>query len=431
MNQSNALSSLLTEDDVRRIVAEHARTLDIAGKRVLLIVPDDTRTCPLGLMVRALNDAIGAGVAALDVLIALGTHRPMPLDRIYQHLGIDARIHETELPKTRFLNHAWDDPARLRTIGSIASETLRELSGGCLDGAIDVKVNSTLFDYDHVIIIGPTFPHEVVGFSGGNKYFFPGVAGPEIIDMFHWLGALITNRRVIGTHYTPVRAVVDHCAAMIDLPKHCFSLVVTKAGLHGVYFGTPEHAYDQAARHSAQVHIQRVPRPFHTVISVCPEMYPELWTAGKCMYKLEPVVAQGGTLVIHGPHLAEVSKTHGHWIEQVGYHVLPYFTSQFDKFRHVPWGVLAHSTHVKGTGRYEDGVETPDVNVTLATALPPDVCRQINLGYRDPRTIDLDDYRGREDEGVLVVERAGEVLYRLSSDTPSAVSSAQGGGAAG
>ncbi|MDR3637161.1 MAG: lactate racemase domain-containing protein [Isosphaeraceae bacterium] len=418
MTTADAPFSLLPDDDVRRIVAERAQTLDLAGKRVLLIVPDDTRTCPIGLMIGALNDAIGPAVTSLDVLIALGTHQPMSLERIYRHLGIDAAYHQAKLPKTRFLNHAWNDPARLKTVGTIPSLTLRELSAGCLDGAIDVKVNSVIFDYDHLIIVGPTFPHEVVGFSGGNKYFFPGIAGPEIIDMFHWLGALITNRRVIGTHYTPVRAVVDHCAAMIDLPKHCFSLVVTKAGLHGIYFGTPEQAYDQAARHSAQVHIKHMPQPFHTVISVCPEMYPELWTAGKCMYKLEPIVAQGGTLVIHGPHLAEVSKTHGHWIEQVGYHVLPYFTSQFEKFRHVPWGVLAHSTHVKGTGRYEGGVEVPDVNVTLATALSPEACRKINLGYRDPGSINLDDYRGREAEGVLVVERAGEVLYRLESDLP-------------
>ena len=416
MSPSDSPFALLADDAARRIVAEHAQTLALAGKRVLLIVPDDTRTCPIGLMVDALNDAVGAQVAALDVLIALGTHQPMSLDRIYRHLGIDAAHHGAKLSKTRFLNHAWNDPARLRTVGTIPSSTLRALSAGCLDGEIDVKLNSVLFEYDELIIIGPTFPHEVVGFSGGNKYFFPGVAGPEIIDMFHWLGALITNRRVIGTHHTPVRAVVDHCAGMIDLPKHCFSLVVTKAGLHGVYFGTPEQAYDQAARHSAQVHIKRVPEPFHTVISVCPEMYPELWTAGKCMYKLEPVVAQGGALVIYGPHLAEVSQTHGHWIEQVGYHVLPYFTSQFEKFRHVPWGVLAHSTHVKGTGRYEDGVETPDVNVTLATGLPPETCQKINLGYRDPHSIDLNDYRGREAEGILVVERAGEVLYRLEAD---------------
>jgi nickel-dependent lactate racemase len=407
---------LLTEDDVKAIVVEAARTLELDGKRVLLIIPDDTRSCPIGLMIRTIGAVFGDRVESLDVLVALGTHRPMPLQRIYRFLGIDAEFHRAHLPKTRFMNHAWDDPAQLRTLGSISAETMRDLSGGHLAEAIEVKINRVIFEYDQLLIVGPTFPHEVVGFSGGNKYFFPGIAGPEIIDAFHWLGALITNRKIIGTRYTPVRAVVDHCAAMIDVPRHCFSLVVSKLGLHGLSFATPEAAYDEAARLSAEVNVRWFPRPFHTVVSLCPEMYPELWTAGKCMYKLEPVVAPGGTLIIYGPHLAEISKTHGHWIEQVGYHVLPYFTAQIERFRHVPLGILAHSTHVKGRGRYQDGVEIPDVNVVLATALSPEVCRQINLGYLDPASIDLDAYRHREDEGILVVERAGEVLHRLESD---------------
>ncbi len=412
----DAPPKLLDASDVREIVERAADSLDLIGKRVLLIVPDDTRSGPIGLMVRTLGEVFGPAVRSLDVLIALGTHRPMPMEQIYAHLGIDAAIHASELPKTQFFNHAWDDPSQLRTIGTIDPETLADLSGGLLAERIEVKINKMICEYDEVVIVGPTFPHEVVGFSGGNKYFFPGVAGPEIIAVFHWLGALITNRRVIGTHYTPVRGIVDHCAAMIDVSKHCLSFVVSKSGLHGLEFGRPEDAYDRAARISASVNVRRMPRPFHTVLSICPPMYPELWTAGKCMYKLEPIVAKGGRLIIVAPHLAEVSRTHGRWIEEIGYHVLPYFTEQFDKFQHVPWGVLAHSTHVKGSGTYENGIETPDVDVILASAIPEDRCRRINLGYLDPQSIDLAAYRDREEEGILVVDRAGEVLHRLEGD---------------
>jgi len=53
------------------------------------------------------------------------------------------------------------------------------------------------------------FPHEVVGFSGGNKYLFPGVGGPQILNFFHWLGAVVTNPMIIGNKWTPVRKVVD------------------------------------------------------------------------------------------------------------------------------------------------------------------------------------------------------------------------------
>jgi hypothetical protein len=156
-----------------------------------------------------------------------------------------------------------------------------------------------------------------------------------------------------------------------------------------------------------------MPKPFHTVLSCAPPMYDEVWVAGKCMYKLEPVVADGGELIIYAPHLKEISLTHGKLIEEVGYHVRDYFVKQWDKFAHYPWGVLAHSTHVRGQGTYENGIEKPRVKVTLASQIPPAVCERINLGYRDPATIDVESFANREHEGVLLVRKAGEQLYRL------------------
>ncbi len=142
-------------------------------------------------------------------------------------------------------------------------------------------------------------------------------------------------------------------------------------------------------------------------------MYDELWTAGKCMYKLEPVLADGGELIIYAPHLSEICVTHGKHIEEIGYHCRDYFLKQWDRFKHYPWGVLAHSTHVRGIGKFENGVETCRAKVTLASRIPAEVCSKINLGYRDPSTIRIEDYAGREAEGILVVPKAGEMLYHL------------------
>jgi len=142
-------------------------------------------------------------------------------------------------------------------------------------------------------------------------------------------------------------------------------------------------------------------------------MYDELWVGGKCMYKLEPVVADGGELIIYAPHIHEISLTHGHLIRQIGYHCRDYFLKQWDRFKDVPWGSIAHSTHVRGIGTYENGVEHCRVQVTLATGIPEEICREINLGYRDPASINPDDYANREDEGVLLVPKAGEMLYHL------------------
>jgi nickel-dependent lactate racemase len=156
-----------------------------------------------------------------------------------------------------------------------------------------------------------------------------------------------------------------------------------------------------------------VDQPFHTVLSCAPAMYDELWTAGKCMYKLEPVVADGGELIIYAPHLSEICVSHGTHILEVGYHCRDYFLKQWDRFKHIPWGVLAHSTHVRGIGTFENGVEKCRVQVTLASQVPEAVCRKINLGYRDPKTIDVESFAQREREGVLLVRKAGEMLYRL------------------
>ncbi len=278
-----------------------------------------------------------------------------------------------------------------------------------------VSLNRRIFDYDQIVICGPVFPHEVVGFSGGNKYFFPGIAGADVINFTHWLGALITNYEIIGAGYTPVRAVIDRAASMVTVPTACFALVVTPAGLAGLYFGPAREAWERASALSAQRHIVWLDAPVRQVLSVMPPMYADVWTAGKGMYKIEPVVADGGEVIIYAPHITEVSYTHGRILDEVGYHCRDYFVAQPERFAGYPGGVLAHSTHVKGLGTYDaaTGVETPRVTVTLATGIPPERCRRINLGYRDPASIDVAAWSGREREGILVVPRAGEMLYRL------------------
>jgi nickel-dependent lactate racemase len=278
-----------------------------------------------------------------------------------------------------------------------------------------------VFEYDQVIIIGPVFPHEVVGFSGGNKYLFPGVAGPEILNFFHWLGAVVTNPRIIGHKQTPVRRVVDRAGALVKADKLCFCLVVDGKELAGLYAGTPETAWDAASELSRQLHVVVKDRPYHTILSCAPPMYDELWTGGKCMYKLEPVLADGGELIIYAPHIAEICVTHGKVIEEVGYHCRDFFMKQWDRYKRYPWGVLAHCTHVYGIGTYVNGVEEPRARVTLATQLSSAQCQRINLGYRDPACIHTDDFANRESEGILLVPKAGEMLYRLKHPPPWAV----------
>lgn len=408
---------VLSDADVRAWIAAHVPVADYGGKRVLLVIPDSTRTAPLPLLVGALADRLGPVVKRLDLIVALGTHQPMSEAAILKMIGVSPADRGGRFAKLGLFNHEWDNPDRLVTIGALTAAETAELSDGRLSLDVPVEINRRVLDYDVLLVLGPVFPHEVVGFSGGNKYFFPGISGPQLLNFFHWLGALVTNVGIIGVKDTPVRRVVERAAKLVPVERRCLAFVVRPdAALYGLFYGTPEHAWSDAADLSARVHITRKPRPFYTVLSCAPPMYDELWVAGKCMYKLEPVVADGGELIIYAPHMREVSVTHGKLIREVGYHCRDYFVKQWNRFKHYPWGTLAHSTHVRGGGTFENGVERCRVQVTLASQIPPEECEAINLGYRDPDSIEVESFDGREEEGVLLVRKAGEMLYRLDSN---------------
>ena len=408
---------VLSEADIRERMSSALAGAKLDGQRLLIIIPDSTRTAPIPLMFRLFHECLASRVAALDYLIALGTHQPMSEEAINKLVGVTPEERAGRYAKVRIFNHRWDLPETFVTLGEIPSAEIEEITGGLMSQSVEVRLNKMVLDHDQIIICGPTFPHEVVGFSGGNKYFFPGIGGEAIINFSHWLGAVITSFAVIGQKHTPVRRVIDRAASFIDRPKLCFSLVVKGENLAGLFVGTPEEAYEAAADLSAKVHINWVDKGFRRVLSVMPRMYDDLWTAAKGMYKMEPAIADGGEVVIYAPHINEISYTHGRLIDEIGYHVRDYFLKQWDKFKHYPGAVLAHSTHLRGVGYYdaETGIESPRIAVTLATRIPEERCRRVNLGYVDPVKINLDEWQGREAEGILLVPKAGEELYRVKS----------------
>lgn len=404
---------VLSERETSGVVREALSSVPLDGKRVLILIPDGTRSMPMSLMFELFEQYLVPRVSQLDYLVALGTHQPMNDEQLSRLVGREVK--DGQVGEVHIYNHLWMTPQNFVTIGTLPAEEIQRISEGRLNEAVPVRLNRLINDYDHLIICGPVFPHEVVGFSGGNKYLFPGIAGPEIINFTHWLGALITNYRINGAGYTEVRRVIDRAADFICQPVSCFALVVTHNGLSGIFFGSAREAWQAAADLSAQVHIVRVARPYNRVISIMPEMYDDLWTAAKGMYKVEPVVADGGEVVIYAPHIYEVSFTHGKILDEIGYHCRDFFVKQWSKYKDIPRGVLAHSTHLRGLGTYDEasGIEEPRIRVTLATGISTARCNRIGLGYLDPAAFHPEDWMNREDEGILVIPKAGEMLYRL------------------
>lgn len=406
-------NQILTKRETREIMRESLETLHVDDKRVIIIIPDGTRSMPMPMIFSLFEEFLGKRVRALDYLVALGTHQPMNDVKLSKLVG--RKVVKGHIGSSRIFNHNWLDPTIFAQVGTLLAGEISQITGRRMTQDVPVRLNKLILDYDQLIICGPVFPHEVVGFSGGNKYFFPGIAGAEIINFTHWLGALMTSYQVIGAGYTPVRAVIDRASAFIDRPKSCFSLVVTHEGLAGIFFGSPEEAWQAAADLSANTHIIYVDKPFQRVLSVMPHLYDDLWTAAKGMYKVEPVVADGGEVIIYAPHISEVSYTHGGLIDDIGYHCRDYYLAQWERFKDYPGGVLAHSTHLKGLGSYDPitGIETGRIKVTLATRIPEKRCQLINLGYLNPDKVNPLDWENREEEGILMVPRAGEMLYRI------------------
>jgi nickel-dependent lactate racemase len=405
----------LTDEALADFVRRNLAPLPLDGKDVVLVVPDGTRSMPLPLVMGIVHEALIGRVAKLTAVIALGTHSYMEPHEIERMFGAEPGGLDALYPGLEIVNHEWADPSQVVSVGRLSADQISELSRGAMHEAVEVEINRHIVSSDVSIVIGPVFPHEVVGISGGNKYFIPGCATHEIIDLSHWVGALIGVEDIIGVAtVTPVRAIINAGSELIPTQRLALCLVVESGTglLEAAAFGTPEDAWAATASVAAESHIVYTDTPFARLLAMMPTRYDDIWTAAKGCYKAQPAMADGGEVIIYAPHVTEVCETHPE-IYDIGYHCIEYFTTQPERFAHVPKGVVAHSTHVRGAGTYDPatGVETNRIRVTLATAIPPEVCAQVNLGYLDPASIDIDAWKA--DPDIMVVENAGEVLYRL------------------
>ena len=405
------MKGFLTEKEVTKIITETVSKYNLDNKKVIVLLPDSTRSGPTDFFFKQFCNILGNKVKKLDFLIPLGTHPIMNENKILKFLNITKKELKTKYSKFGIFNHRWDLPETFVTIGTISDNEICEITNGLFKEKVKIEINKLVFEYDYIIIYGPVFPHEVVGFSGGYKYLFPGIAGKEIIDFFHWLGAVITNIEINGKKDTPVRHVINKSASFLKIPIICFCSVVNNGKLIGLFTGDHNEAWQKAVELSSKVNIISKSKRYKKVLGIAPKMYDDLWTAGKVMYKLEQIVEDGGDLIIYAPHIKEVSYTHGKILDKIGYHTVDYFKKQIHKFKNISRCVMAHSSHVKGIGKYTNGIEKSRINVYLATDIPEQRCKKINLGYINPKNIDINEWLKYNEKDVLVVYNAGEVLY--------------------
>lgn len=417
LGDSSALGShdgFLADDAIKMQLESIIKSIEIKDKRVVLIVPDSTRSCPLPKLLPILHSKLNGVATETNVLIALGTHAAMNEEEINNFFAGYGNNVKTEYPGFNFINHEWWKPETFSNLGTIPSTRIRELSYGRIEKDVPVLVNKLVTDSDVVLILGPVFPHEVVGFSGGAKYLFPGVSGKEMIDTSHWLGALITSSEIIGTlGVTPVREMINEAASYIKTELFSICLVVASGTgeLHAITFGRPHSAWELASAISSKTHINYFDKPVKRVLSIIPKKYNDIWVAAKGMYKVEPIIEDGGEVIVYAPHVTEFSYSHPE-LEEIGYHCKEFFVKQWDKYGDFPTGLLAHSTHLRGAGSFDEFKgEHLRITVTLATGISEARVRAMNLNYLDPASIDIAQFEN--DQETLVLPNAGEILCRL------------------
>jgi nickel-dependent lactate racemase len=408
----------LSPEELRTIVEEALQDVG-AGERILAIIPDKTRDDNTDLLFPFAAQILSQkNIAQLDALIAQGTHGPMTESEKHEKIGRD-KIAAGSIGN--IFDHQWNREDKLVTLGELSAERIDELTDGLIQEAVPVRLNALLAPgiYDTVLVFGATMPHEVAGFAGGAKYFFPGVAGPELTHLTHWLGALATIEKVIGRVETPTRRVIEAAATFVPARIISFTSVSTRdqgsLQTHALFAGDIYESFRRAAEVSSQVHIKYVDRKYQRVLALLDRHYDELWVGGKASYKLGSIIETGGELIIYAPHLSQLSATHGHLIEKYGYAPLEQVREMVegsDELR-ANLCVAAHLAHVSyGSARDASGRLTPRYRITLASAVPEDACRRVNLGYLDHSKLRMEDYES--DSETLIVEDAGRDLYLLA-----------------
>lgn len=407
-------TGFLNESEIQEFISRAINSIEIKDKKILLIVPDATRSCPMPTLLPLISTELSAA-KSITALIALGTHAAMKPEEIDQFFAGDSSVHR-KYPNIKFINHEWWLPETFANLGTISSNEVSEISEGRLHTEVPILINKLVTEADLVLIIGPVFPHEVVGFSGGAKYLFPGVSGKQMIDTSHWLGALISSSEIIGTPgITPVREMINFAAGQIKTEIFALCLVVQSGTgkLEALSFAKPHSAWELASAISSKTHIKYFDKPVKRVLSIIPERYQDIWTAAKGMYKVEPIIENGGEVIIYAPHVTEFAYTHPE-LEEIGYHCREFFTKQWDKYAHFPTGLLAHSTHLRGAGTFDEfNGEQLRIKVTLATGISEARVKAMNLNYLDPKSVIIANYEN--DNETLVLPNAGEILCRLKS----------------
>jgi len=251
-------------------------------KRVLIVTDDNTRQTPVQRLLPPVLDELSlAGVEKEDItiLIGLGTHRPMTLMEIEMKFGKD-------IPSQyRIMNHAWDDPDSLVSLGQC-------------DLGYEVVLNKLAVDSDCIIVVGNIVPHATTGFSAGGKTIMPGISGEKTIEDTHWSALNYSMAEILGNPDNEVRMAILSVCKKIPMAFIVNTVLFEGDNVYGVVAGQLDAAHKEGIKLCREVHGVDVPNVADIVVA---EAYPtdiDLRQAIKAICAADLVCRDGGIIIL-------------------------------------------------------------------------------------------------------------------------------------
>ena len=268
------------------------------GQRVLVLSDDNTRPTPVHqILPRVLDRLVRAGVAPSDVevLIAAGTHRPMTDQEIEAKLGPEM------VRQIRVSRHqCYDFDALVRVTDPSAEH--------------EIWLNRKMVEADFVLGIGNVVPHPHVGWSGGAKLLYPGIAGAATVANFHLVG-VESPLNNLGRDDAPARVHLEDLAETAGLDFAINTVLTPNHRLFRVFGGIPRPVQSAARDSAKEVYGVPVAKRYDIVISNAYPAVLEFWQAGKGIFSGDLILNDGGTIILTAPCPEGIGVTHPDQVE--------------------------------------------------------------------------------------------------------------------
>jgi lactate racemase len=265
------------------------------GDKVLIIADDITRPTPQRVLLPPLVDELkqsGVRSEDMEILIALGTHRPMTEEEIRRHFGAEIA------GELRISNHEFSDPAMVLDYGST-------------DDGTPITVNRRVAESDFVIGVSSVVPHAQVGWGGGCKIVLPGVSGERTVEAMHMMAARMPDYpRFAGQVENPVRSLIEEVAQKAGLDFILNVVFNTAYEIVELVAGDPVRAHRKGVEIGREIFIRDIPSEADIVLCNAHPADLEYWQGLKPLTLSSLGVREGGIIVLAGDFPDGVSQSH-------------------------------------------------------------------------------------------------------------------------